>query len=551
MVSLNGLAQYTENGGIDKEFKNRGIESLLQISYFRMVNAMNEAINKRENPVAFSNQIELIHQEIQGILAIACPYGDQALAEAVVQKLATGVSPSDLEKPKIHLKASAMRCLSSILAACEEEKGKGQLKVAVSKHSYYYASNDNLKLAKAHQLYVWDKTLDRHPVGPIDLFICEFHHNILDQCSSYQPENVVEEIKAMVDKGLVANKFTVVIDTTIGFDQLHDVKELLEDESIKSLIRAGKLNVVLLRSTQKFDMLGLDNFYGGLTTTFNTQQSFDKFNARMNLPEDQLKGLNYQGLTHLQRYASFSIDAFRQGVMDNTQKLYRLLPPKAIYHQGSHNPMQMSQILDPQIFFLDIKFPHYPKSAEAFIRRLLQFTAQEKLFFTTRPSFSFMNTNMTVIDGKKMRFSLGLEDEKTLQRYADFFRSVQSAIDRHEKKRTRHERCPFSRSHSQYLGFIGTRGSNVPLVVPLIAIHKVRTNNPPNANHQRHPHNKAIFYRYLRPSGTWSCSSVFLVAYTSRGHWQLQRYRNLRHNEGFFKKLFLLLHDLFYLRIFE
>ena len=215
------------------------------------------------------------------------------------------------------------------------------------------------------------------PENKIDLFVCEFHHNISIERQSYKPENVLGQVKAMIQQGLVADKLTIAIDNTINLEQSEEVKAFLADETIKHLIQLGKLNVVLLRSAQKFDMLGMDNYYGGITTSLNESKAFSKFNARMAKKEDQLAGLSYQGLAHLQKYGGKSLDNYRLLTMKNTQKLYKMLPDNAIYHKGTDNPMQISEIADDQLVFLDIKFPEYPKAADAFKQRFLTY-AKEK-----------------------------------------------------------------------------------------------------------------------------------------------------------------------------
>lgn len=442
---LNGLAEYEENGGIQQEFSKRNLQSLLQISYFRMLNAMSEAILRKDQLIAFGNQIEILHQEIQNILGIVQPYNEQAFAQAVAYSLTKGkepIVPKNLEKPKVHLKASAMRGLSSILASVEREKGDHHLNIAVLKDSYYYACNANLQSAKTYQLHTLDSNVFNkdglthalHPLPsqPIDLFVCEFHHNILHK-QIYEPQRVINQIHEMVKQRLVAQKFTVVVDTTISFDQSGEMAHLLKDELIQTLIKEGKLNLVFLKSAQKFDMIGLDNYYGGIMISMNNSTAFSAFNERMNQKEDQLQGLSYQGLTHLQRYGSSSIRDFRQAVMSNTRKLYKMLPQKAIYHPGTKNPMQISQILDDSMFYLDIKFPKYPKTYQAFISKLHGFAKAKQLFFTARPSFCFFNVNLTLIEDK-MRLAIGLESEEDLELYAAYIHLVQSIIDRMEAK---------------------------------------------------------------------------------------------------------------------
>lgn len=452
---LEGLAGFkNKNGhGMDKIYADKGLTDVLQMSYFRIQNAMNEAILRKDNLVEFNNQIELIHQEIQDILTIVQPYEDKStLEEGVRSKLMEGpnpVLPANLEPPKVHLKASAMRGMSSIIAGVEAQKksttGIDQLNMVILKDTYY-ESDEALEHAQRHNLSVFNgdrfneaskanldvmTAFEKPPKVPIDLFVCEFHHNISLTRQVYTPERIAAQIKAMHEHkpSLLADHFTVAIDTTINLEQSDELRQFLADPTINELIESGRLNVALLRSAQKFDMFGMDNYYGGFTTTFNKKGSFNHFNTRMDHPDDQLGGLSFQGMSHLQKYGGPFIDAYRRGIMENTRRLYNKLPQAAIFREGTQNPMQISRIEDNRVVFLDIKFPNHAKAAEAFKVGLMKFAKNEKLPMTTRASFGFANTNFTIIEGKKFRLNPGLDDEKSLNTYAAFFHAVQDTID--------------------------------------------------------------------------------------------------------------------------
>lgn len=436
---LQGLAEYNkEEGGIDQVFKDKGLNDMLQISYFRIQNAMNEAILRKDDHIAFNNQMEFIHQEIQNILAIVEPYEETSLSEGITAKLKSGSDPlisADME-PRVHLKPSAMHSFSSVISSVEAQKGTNKLRVAVLKDSYY-ESSEVLGSAKTHKVSVLDgdifnekgiKAAFNKSPRKLDLFVGEFHHNISVDRQVYRTENITGQVKALFKKGLVADKFTVVLDTTIDLEDSDEIREFLNDPDIKDWVAKGQLNVVLLRSTQKFDMLGMDNYYGGITVNLNNPSSFEQFNERMDHPQDQLRGLSFQGIAHLQKYGSVQIDRYREAIMKNTAKLYAKLPAESIYTDGTENPMQISKIEDNRLVFLDIKFPNYPNLSDAFKMRLQSFTRNEKLPFTTRPSFGFSTTNFTIIRSKKFRLNPGLDDEKTLERYAKFFQAVQNEI---------------------------------------------------------------------------------------------------------------------------
>ncbi len=418
---LSGLA----NCGVDKAFSDKGIAKLLQIAYFRMLNAMNGAVHAKHDLLKFVNEIEVIHQEIQTLLTLVEPHDSSVFSTSMIRRL----SPI----ANAYLKASGMHCFSSVCAGVEKQKGSRELRVAVLSDSYYYASSDNLKLAKTYDVIPVMEGQPFTASGKVDLFIAEFHHNIAVDKKVYMPVNVLDKIKGLYAQGVMADQFTVLIDTTIDLEKSEEMKALLSDPLISKLINEGKLNIAIIRSAQKFDMLGMDNYYGGIAMTINKKEAFSEFNARMDAVEDQLTGVDYQGLSHIQKYGEGSIDAYRKEIMDNTQRMYKKIPEKFLYSEGSSNPMQISRIEDDKMFFLDVKFPNYPISRGSFINALIRFVDHKKLFFTSRVSFGFMNANLTAMDEDLLRFSAGLESEAVLDAYAAFFQAVQKEIDQTEQ----------------------------------------------------------------------------------------------------------------------
>ncbi len=440
MRLLNGLEHFR----IDEKFNEKNIQNLLQISYARIYGAMKEAILQKENLIPFLNQIELIHQEMQNIIAIVKPYGEDALAHAVLNKLTSGENPivsKDLAEvnPKVHIMPSAMYGLSNVLSSIEEQKGSTNLNVVMLKDCYFESAGT----LKSAQKYNWtqlngdfftksgcdqfDSDFIKETTGPVDLYVCEFRHNISMTRTEYQIEHVAEQIIKMYEKGMFAERFTVLLDTTVDLEQSEDLRKLLDNPIIKSLILKGKLNIVLLRSGQKFDMLGMDNYYGGIITSINQEGTFAKFNARMANKDDQLKGLSYQGMAHLQTYANDSLDKYRKEVMSNTQKLYQKLPTQC--KENANNPMRVALIKDPKTVFIDIDFPKHDMAGGLFGAALATFIRDNKIPGTHRAGFGFANTNFVHIEKGKFRLNPGLDDEKTLDKYVLFFEKMQGAID--------------------------------------------------------------------------------------------------------------------------
>ena len=440
---LRGLAAYkVGEGGVDKAMQDLKLDEVLQTAYYRMLNAMASAVNYKNDLVSFMNQIEVIHQQIATILTLLEPYGPDAFGDSIQRMLVDSkgpdgkpVIPPGLEKPEVQLKASAMHSLASILGGVESMKGSNNLNVSVLKDNYYESAGaiDAANTYSVSQLDgdalrapdgVGTRPLDRNTIGnaPLDLFVGDFHHNIALDRNHYQVENLQHHVDELYNKGLVADKFTVAIDSTIDFIRSPEIQAFLEHN--KDRIKDGKLNVVLFRSAQKFDMFGIDNYYGGFSTSINDRDAFADFNERMALPEDRLKGLSFQGLSHAATSAPDDMDEYRMALMENTKRFYNGLLPGMIWSADSTSAMEVARTDDPNAVFLDIKFPGNSQAADAFYNKFKEFASLEKLPLTSRGSFGFATTNLNLIGGEKMRLTPGLDGPEVQDLYIDFFNAV-------------------------------------------------------------------------------------------------------------------------------
>ncbi len=427
---LKGLSAFDLEAKFENEMKD-----LLQISYFIMINAMNEAIFYKDDFINFNNQIEVIHQVLQSILELTQPYnvGDFSLAK--IDNLKNhNIIPQEIENPKVHLKASGMRALSSVVSAIERQINSKCLYIAVLKDSYYESVNA-LKHGIFHKcvqlngdIFKKDsKGAMQEIKNPIDLFATEFHHNISAAIDSfypsenkvgrldYSPENVNDQIKAIINfnKGHPLN---VVIDHTIGLEYSDEMRQLLSDEIIQNSIKNGILNLVILKSAQKFDMFGQDNYYGGIITAYNNSTYFQEFNNRMNHELDQLKGFNYQGLTHIQKFAGSSIDEYQKAIADNNSKLYKKLEEKGVKFGEYDGVVKIAKNSDVNTPFIHIEGVD--------LEKLKKYAIKNNLPLTYRASFGFVTSNISEIY-ETLRFNVGLESEEIIEKYAIFLANAQ------------------------------------------------------------------------------------------------------------------------------
>ena len=469
---LAGLAQVSKDqGGLDKVFENKQITEVLQHAYYRMLNAMAGAATYKGNLIEFMNNIELIHDQLQMILAVAEPHAPETtFSEGIVKALRENTGkddkptlPQEISDPLVSHKASAMHSVASVLSSVEDQKEKAEgvrkLTALVLKDNYYEAHGavENSKTYDVSVLDGWklkdangaDQALTdqafengKKPAGPIDVFICDFHHNISVERSEYKVENLEHQVEELFKNGLVADKFTVAIDCTVDYIRSEDIKKFLEKH--KNRITDGKMNVVLYRSAQKFDMLGMDNYYGGYTVTINDGKSYQAFNDRINKKEDQATGLSHQGMAHLVKFGSKHQDDYRTAIMENTKKLYDGLPARCRGDEKS--PLMIAKTEDPRNAFLDIQFPGRSELfavgntmpgkgpiLEGFYVHFIKWAQGQNLAFTTRPSFGFSTTNFTLIAGSKVRLNPGLESEEALNKYIGYFTKVLQLLEDSEQ----------------------------------------------------------------------------------------------------------------------
>jgi len=458
---LDGLADVKGPlGGVDKTFAKRGITQVLQAVYVRALGAMAKAITVAGEMPRFMDCIETIHDQLQLILGIVEPHSQgTAFAKGIVGALrepfkdpsvkrdrARPTLPDDLDASVQH-KASSMHSLASIISGVEAQAaagGRTSLSMLVLKDNYYESAGA-AEHSRAHLVSVLDGYKVGHdpmkaehfeggqpPPAPVDIFICDFHHNISVERNEYQLENVVHQVDELFRLGLVADRFTVAIDCTVDFLRSRDVRAFLEH--FKDRIDRGELNVVLYRSAQKFDMLGMDNYYGGYTITINNARAYAQFDTRMKAADDQVTGLAHQGLAHLAQFGSKAGDDYRRALIENTAALYRKLMAKGLGDQKG--PLCIGQTSDPNNFFLDIQFPETealpdnasPNPGNSFIDYFRRWAPTAGVALTERPSFGFATTNLTTIAGSKTRLNPGLEDDTALDRYADFFASCKQRM---------------------------------------------------------------------------------------------------------------------------
>lgn len=454
------LLRGLNDSDLQRTFQAKGLGDLYQLSANRILSAMEQINANKDNFNKVLDQIQLIHEEIGTLLAIAQPHNREDFN--AMMRRSTDMFPPDFD-PSIQsdffLKNSGMRGLATVFTGVEKLKGSGQLNIAVQNDTYYESAfvitgdSDHDTLGnREHSLFSLDgdrvdstaQTMKDKLAGQkLDLYLCEFHHNISYSKTSYHMENLTAQVDKLFAEGMVSDHFTVAIDNTIAQTDSQAFKDFLKHNEKR--IADGSLNIVFYRSAQKFDMLGMDNYNGGIMSVINNPRHFGAFNQQMSASdgrEDRLSEMNVQGFMHLERYAQRELNQYRAGIMKaasgmaNPDSGSPLVFPRAMYHADTDDMSRPNALLkiaantDPSAVFLDLSCPLFEvdsKEATAFLGYLQSNLlskhkeSPEDFPLSDRASFGFPHSNMSLIGGSKFRFNPGLESEETLQNFQKHF----------------------------------------------------------------------------------------------------------------------------------
>ena len=172
-----------------------------------------------------------------------------------------------------------------------------------------------------------DEVLSDPDVDQVDMYVGEFYHNIdVDPMyTNYQKGTVIQDIEKIFKTKPHTDHLTVVIDATIDYMRSEDIKELFR--VFQKEIAEGKLNVVVIRSGQKFDMLGMDNYFGSpFYVVNNGDPKWDEFNK---LKTDQVfktDQLSQQYFSWMVESGPRIVEQYKRQIFHNTRAILDVVP---------------------------------------------------------------------------------------------------------------------------------------------------------------------------------------------------------------------------------
>lgn len=210
---------------------------------------------------------------------------------------------------------------------------------------------------------------------------------------------------------------TVALDCTIDYINSNKVKNLLEE--FKEEIQNGTLNFVFFKSGQKFDMFGMDNYYGApFFMVNNSDPKWETFKAMSRSPGIQTDILSEQWFCLAYKYASEGLDDYRRLIFENSREILKNCPdslrPKDDLLNQRITVSQVDDEMDVSSIDIKVRGGFHKLKALALMARFYLSCIKHGVKTYSRASFGFFHPNFIVImiqnvkDSTTIRLSPGI-----------------------------------------------------------------------------------------------------------------------------------------------
>lgn len=388
---LKGLMLDTPSEKWAQAMAHDDTRALLQLTLFKIHQALaNAEIN--DDFHKFATEIELLHCEITVLFELLKPYDDRSFSELAKEKW-EGV-PGPL---KPHVKAglgkTSMNVAASVLSAIRKE---GSLSVAYQQ-SVYYEQPQMFGSQKELEVVLKDEKTEK-----VDVLFCMFHPNvdIEPERTHYKVEDVSGNIRRVLAAKPKTEHLTVALDVTFNTQNCERVQALLAE--YQDEILSGKLNFLIYRSGQKYDLLGMDNYYGSPYFLVNNGASdWQGINDISNDPAIKTDRLTHNWFYLSTKYALKGIELYKREVFKNAHKMLQLIP--SVLMPKNEGVAQFARVstVDPDVnlSFVDIKILGKMHNARswAHVLNMYKIFSENGLITHRRASIGFFYANFNII----------------------------------------------------------------------------------------------------------------------------------------------------------
>ncbi len=349
--------------------------------------------------------LEKIHYYLCNLLEIFSPFDSSDFFE-IYQNLL----PEDFKKHTSYaVHSSGMTSFRGVFTALEN--ALGPFRVIYGKNIYYECENIATKGVNASAS---EKATDED-FEQTDVLLVQFDPvwKIVFEKDQYKVENISDLLHKIFTKKR-EKPLVLVIDST--FDFINSKRNHLLLKEFQEQIEKGMLNIICYRSGIKFDLLGMDNFFGApFLMIHNKDPKWDYFDFLLKDPLLQTDKLSMNWFCLAYQYAASELELYRKQTFENTKKLLNRLPQR-LYEKGS--PYQVISFeKEAHSVFVDIKvkgFLHSIRAAGLVGGTLFMMCMENGYPIFTRHSLGFYHPNFGLIFDKDLttiRLTVGIDPE--------------------------------------------------------------------------------------------------------------------------------------------
>ncbi|BBI18074.1 hypothetical protein [Neochlamydia sp. S13] len=398
-----------------KKFQGHPIKrEIIQTSLFKIKEHLATAELFMDDYSKYAQEIELVHCEIANLLTLTAPFEEKAFPTILPKQLAN--VPEELRPLiKAGLGKTAVNVFAGINAAL---LNLNPHPTRVFSTGFYYEQASFIGNDQRIENALQDSSLKQ-----IDLYACQFNPNIEIDAdhTHYAIRDVKEDIRQILWQKNENKQLTVAVDCTIDYinsPKVHDLLATFQEE-----IKDGKLNFVFFRSGQKFDMFGMDNYYGSPFYMVNNGKApWDAFNSLTEDIAHKTDQLSLQWFSLAYKYTTEQMDSYRSAIFKNTREILDGVPP-LLQPLGKESSQKIRiSTADPEMecSFIDIKLigkGHALKS-RAIMGLFYKKCLAKGIKVHSRASFGFYHPNCIIISvnaeegSSTIRINPGLNPEE-------------------------------------------------------------------------------------------------------------------------------------------
>lgn len=366
---------------------------ILQTVLYKTIGHLKNAEAFIEDDNQFIQAIELAHAELATLLELIAPYKPEDLSSIYLKQL-NGIPASLMPYLKGGLSKTAETVFAELNVAVSAQNPNP---VCTSSESLYFEHaqllGNNQKLESA---------LKDVQIGKIDLYACTFNPSIESDFNNanYVQNDLVGDIEKILKEKPNTQHLTVAIDFTNDYFNSKKSQHLLE--RFKSEIHSGRLNFVFFGSGQKFDMLGIDHFYGSpFYMVNNGAKHWKAFDNLFTAEVHKTDLLSTQWFCLLYEFASKSTDEFRRLFFENNRNILQNVSPKLF---SKNRNVSVSSVHEKaELTFIDVKIKGiFNRIIASLLVGFFHLHAiAYKVKASIRGSFGFVHPNATLIFSPK------------------------------------------------------------------------------------------------------------------------------------------------------